>query len=393
MFLFLPLIIISILLILETRHFLRPRSPIKKKVFGWECDNKSSNLSVSGWVELSNVHKLMEVMITDFDVKTTMVGMKRGNYYSINKKEIIPYFPDEVTREDDYWSVYIIKSKSSFKIKIDLSFQSKEEENIFQDVESIWISLEWFDYGPFGKIKRNESFLVPISHPQNQENSKNSYSECGSYKLIPINTHMLGILDDPIDVINMYTNSIIKAGDLVTIGETPLAIIQGRYHLADSLTVGFLARLLCRSFHPTSSLATAYGMQTLIDIIGPSRILLAWFCGSFLKVFGIKGCFYRIAGKQARLIDDLTGTTPPYDKTIVLGPKNVQSFCNQASKKLGISIAVVDVNDLGKVKILASSKLCRDNDLTTALRSNPAGNANQHTPIVIIRPINKPIRM
>ena len=40
----------------------------------------------------------------------------------------------------------------------------------------------------------------------------------------------------------------------------------------------------------------------------------------------IKGIFYRLAGKQARLIDDITGTTPPYDKSIVLGPKDSQIF-------------------------------------------------------------------
>ena len=65
-----------------------------------------------------------------------------------------------------------------------------------------------------------------------------------------------------------------------------------------------------RVFHPTSSLATACGMQTLIDLVGPTRVLAAWIGGLLMKLVGIPGGFYRLAGDQARLIDDITGTTP-----------------------------------------------------------------------------------
>ena len=55
-------------------------------------------------------------------------------------------------------------------------------------------------------------------------------------------------------------------------------------------------------------------------------------------MFGVKGMFYRLAGEQARLIDDITGTTPPYDKSIVLGPNNTKNFCMQASKELNVNV-------------------------------------------------------
>jgi len=95
--------------------------------------------------------------------------------------------------------------------------------------------------------------------------------------------------------------------------------------------------------------------------------------------------FYRLAGEQARLIDDITGTTPPYDKSIVLGPKDTDSFCVNASRELKINLAVVDVNDLGKVKILSTNNIKNTAIIKRALTSNPAGNANQHTPLVLIR--------
>jgi hypothetical protein len=179
---------------------------------------------------------------------------------------------------------------------------------------------------------------------------------------------------------------LIQPGDVLTIGETPVAVIQGRYAHPSTVEPGWLARLLCRAFHPTSSLATACGLQTLIDQVGPTRVLLAWSLGLVLKVLGSPGGFYRLAGSQARLIDDVTGTTPPYDQTIVLGPSEPESLCQQAAESLGVAVAIVDVNDLGRVKVLASSRGCDESLLQRALRPNPAGNANERTPLVLVRP-------
>ena len=113
---------------------------------------------------------------------------------------------------------------------------------------------------------------------------------------------------------------------------------------------------------------------------------MAWLVGTALKLVGLKGWFYRLAGEQARLIDDITGTTPPYDQTIVLGPDQPGPFCAAMASELGVDVAVVDVNDLGRVKVLAASQGCDEALLMRALRPNPAGNANQRTPLVLIRP-------
>ena len=187
-------------------------------------------------------------------------------------------------------------------------------------------------------------------------------------------------------VLQHYGGQGIQPGDIFTIGETPLAVMQGRYHHPEAVQPGCLARLLCRVFHPTSSLATACGMQTLIDIVGPARVLCAWLAGFALRLVGSRGGFYRLAGEQARLIDDITGTTPPYDQTIVLGPEYPEAFCRQAAALLGVAVAVVDVNDLGRVKVLAASPGCDEELLHRALRPNPAGNADQRTPLVLVRP-------
>ena len=99
--------------------------------------------------------------------------------------------------------------------------------------------------------------------------------------------------------------------------------------------------------------------------------------------------FYQLAGEQARLIDDVTGTIPPYDQFIVLGPENPQQVVDQIQRETGLPAAIVDVNDLRAVKILAASADIPAGFLEQALIRNPAGNANEQTPIVLLRPIGK----
>jgi hypothetical protein len=91
-----------------------------------------------------------------------------------------------------------------------------------------------------------------------------------------------------------------------------------------------------------------------------------------------------LAGEQARLIDDVTGTLPPYDQFIVLGPKNPQAVVDEIKAGTGLEAAIVDVNDLRRVKVLASG--ASEKLLNQALLMNPAGNASEQTPIVLIRP-------
>ena len=81
-----------------------------------------------------------------------------------------------------------------------------------------------------------------------------------------------------------------------------------------------LARMACRLFRTTSSMATACGLQMLLDMVGPLRVLLAIVAGALGKLLRIPGMFYRVAGVQSRTCDDVTGTLPPYDQFLVGGP-------------------------------------------------------------------------
>jgi len=375
LFIFLLFVIISFILI-ELNHRLRITSPLVLIPKEFKRNELDSKIKYFAWVEILNTHKSMEVMIPFFKVSPQLIGISKNELISIHTS-IKPIHPDEEEQENDYWYAYILKSQKSTLVKIEVEYEIKN--SAIDKLKCLWLDIEWGNYGPFGFFTRFDGFVLP-----NHSNfSKGNDSAINFVE--PIKTHILGILDDPISILKSYIPQDYLPTDILTIGESPLAIMQGKYIDYRTLKVSRIAKLLCKGFHPTSSLATACGMQTLINISGPTRLIMACLVGGILKLLGVNGVFYRLAGEQARLIDDITGTTPPYDKSIVLGPKDSQLFCLEASKELKVNVAVVDVNDLGRVKILSTNNINNTELIKKALTSNPAGNANQQTPLVLIR--------
>ena len=325
------------------------------------------------------------MFVPEISVEPVLLGQKDLSGLRPQTK-LIAHHPDEETRQDGYWAAYIVKGRKTTRVKVEITIDSQDGVNVAHDVDTLWADVHWVNYGPFGRLKRRQGVVVPLRRPAVLSAAEANFRDGDACAVLPIRTHLLGPLDSTVDVLRTYAGNLLKPGDVLTIGETPVAVIQGRYAHPATVEPGWLARLLCRAFHPTSSLATACGLQTLIDQVGPTRVLVAWILGFGLKLIGSPGGFYRLAGSQARLIDDVTGTTPPYDQTIVLGPADPERICQEAADALGVAVAIVDVNDLGRVKVLASSRDCDEALLHRALRPNPAGNANERTPLVLVRP-------
>ena len=374
------------LLWLELRHRLRPSSPLRLQAEAFSASRSGKrSLLVEGAITIRNPHPRMEVFVPELVLRPTLLG--RGDLAGVKLRTAVKAdHPDEEGRPDGYWAAYIVKGRKTTRAELSVEIKVAEEGAIEALLDTLWLEVCWVNYGPFGRLWRRDGILVPLRRPAPQSPETARWWEGDRCAVLPVRTHLLGTLDDPEQVLRHYAGPVLQSGDVLTIGETPLAVIQGRYHHPDTVEPSSLARLLCRVFHPTSSLATACGMQTLIDVVGPARVLCAWLAGTALKLVGSKGWFYRLAGDQARLIDDVTGTTPPYDQTIVLGPEQPEAFCAAMAQALGVAVAVVDVNDLGRVKVLASSPGCDEELLQRALRPNPAGNANERTPLVLVRP-------
>lgn len=373
------------LLVLELRHRLRPRSPLQLRPGSFRVERDAEGLVVIGEVSISNPHARMEVFVPEFSVHPVLLG--KGPLEEITwTTTITPLHPDEEARPDGYWFAYIVKGHKRTGARIRLRLRGPAGVDLSQLLDTLWLELHWINYGPFGRLERRDGILIPLQRPAPLDPAQATWRSGEACRVLPLRTHLLGVLDDPQQVLEHYTSALLQPGDVLTIGETPLAVMQGRYHHPATVEPSLLARQLCRVFHPTSSLATACGLQSLIDLVGPARVLCAWLAGTLLKLVGSKGWFYRLAGDQARLIDDVTGTTPPYDQTIVLGPAEPEDLCRSLASHLGVAVAVVDVNDLGRVKVLASSPGCDEGLLQRALRPNPAGNANERTPLVLVRP-------
>jgi hypothetical protein len=331
-----------------------------------------------GNLKLVNQTERREIMVPELNAEITLLS--KGSLAGIKQTiQVIPQHPGIPARPDGYWFADIIKQKPTYaEVVLDLRGEDLSE------LQSAWIRLNYITYGPEGRLPRVRHIILPLKFPNSAESQQ--WRSTGNAKVLPIRTHLLTHIDQPVEVVKRYVLPHARPGDVVSIGESPIALMQGRFRHPAEVHPGWLAKRLCYFFLPTSSLATACGMQSLIDLVGAPRVLSAFILGALAKKFLNKpGMFYELAGEQARLIDDVTGTLPPYDQFIVLGPENPQQVVDQIQKETGLAAAIVDVNDLKAVKILAASPGVSPAFLEQALITNPAGNADEQTPIVLIR--------
>ncbi|BBN01493.1 hypothetical protein MPTK1_2g07820 [Marchantia polymorpha subsp. ruderalis] len=338
-----------------------------------------------GEMKFHNTTKRFELFIPEVSAKLQLLANVSLDSVTSSVK-ILPRHKggNPPPRPDGNWTAYITRAGESTTIEVLVDIVSNNGDSL-TGLQTGVVEVEYISYGPHGRTRHMQHAVLPLHYPEVSSNKLIWRKAEGGAFVLPIHTHILSHLDDPLQVLRKYVLPHAKAGDVIAIGETPLAIMQGRFRHPQGVRPGVLARLACRLFHPTSSLATACGLQVLIDIAGRLRVVVAVVLAVIARVLGSRGMFYRVAGDQARLIDDVTGTLPPYDQFITLGPVRVQATVDALSRKTGFEVAVVDVNDLKRVQVLGASQGVSHRWLEAALRHNPAGNADEQTPIVLIR--------
>jgi hypothetical protein len=335
---------------------------------------------ILGMPEFINQTPASEIFVPELTTGTTLLSKASVADVQVDVT-ITPNHPDAEARPDGYWFAYIVKlrKRTQFNVHVDIRGSN------LRSLTALWVRIHYLTYGPEGRIPKTGHVIVPLKFPNPE--AVPAWRDTPHAQVLPVPTHLLTHLDTPIDVVKRYVAPHAQPGDIVTLGETPVAIMQGRWRHPSTIKPGWLARRLCYYFLPTSSLATACGMQTLVDIVGPWRVFFAFVGGAFMKaVLRQGGGFYQLAGEQARLIDDVTGTLPPYDQFIVLGPESPQLVVDDIEKATGLGAAIVDVNDLKAVKIVAASPKVDHQVVAQALIDNPAGNADEQTPLVLLRP-------
>jgi hypothetical protein len=217
--------------------------------------------------------------------------------------------------------------------------------------------------------------------------------EGSSYARIPIRTRVVMPGDDLDAFIREYAADVVREGDLLFVTEKIVAITQGRSYLVEDIKPRKLAFFLSRYVTRTPygiGLGMPETMEMALRECGTIRILFAAAVSAVTKLFGRKGDFYRIAGDKARAIDGPTsGTIPPYNKAVVLGPERPRDVAQHLKALLGgvSEVAVVDINDLGGNVLGSTLDKAEERRLVAILKDNPLGQGHQSTPLGIVRAV------
>lgn len=209
------------------------------------------------------------------------------------------------------------------------------------------------------------------------------------YRRLCIKTHVITDQDNIVEVADKYASSLVQEGDILFITEKAVACTQKRAIPIDQIHPRPLARFLSRFVLRTPygiGLAMPETMEMALRECGTIRILFAAAISAVGKLFGIRGWFYNIAGYKARSIDGPCDfTLPPYNHYVVLGPDKPDEAAADISKKVGVPVAITDINDL-EGQILGTSDRSMDrNLLCKILKDNPLGQCSEQTPMGIIR--------
>jgi F420-0:gamma-glutamyl ligase len=202
---------------------------------------------------------------------------------------------------------------------------------------------------------------------------------------IPVRTRLVSPGDDLVRLIEESVAGIASAGDVIAVSETAVAIAQRQAVAAEFVRPSSLALFLSRHADPMATVSQPESLQIVIDNVGYGRVVYAAVMQVLGRLGGRRGMFYEILGGAIAAIDGYTGTMPPFERTIVFAPQNPDAFAQSVFERLGIACAVVDANDLHKAQVLGLSSNVNRDAVSEALVSNPHGNGDEQTPIVVLK--------
>ncbi|MDQ2908409.1 MAG: coenzyme F420-0:L-glutamate ligase [Candidatus Eremiobacteraeota bacterium] len=201
---------------------------------------------------------------------------------------------------------------------------------------------------------------------------------------LAVRTPLVRAHDDVARVVAAAVRGIAGPQDVVAVSETAVAIAQNRIIAAETIRPSRLAYALSRRAGALATVNQPESLQLVIDDVGPWRVLLAALAQAAGRAVGIRGLFYRVVGEAIAAIDGYTGTLPPFERSIVLGPLEPDAAAAAIAKGCGAHAVVVDANDLGVVNVLGASYGVDRARVAAALHANPHGNGDEQTPIVVL---------
>lgn len=202
---------------------------------------------------------------------------------------------------------------------------------------------------------------------------------------IPVRTPLVRPGDDLAALVARAVRGIARPGDVIAVSESAVAIAQGEFVAAEAIRPSRLAYALARRAGPMATISQPESMQLVIDSAGRWRVLCATFLQAAGRLIGVRGAFYRVMGSAIAAFDGYTGTMPPYERAIVLAPRDPAGFARTLFERTGVAAAVVDANDLRVAKVLGAGGGVNAAGVESALLENPHGNSDEQTPVVVLK--------
>ena len=205
-----------------------------------------------------------------------------------------------------------------------------------------------------------------------------------------IRTHVIQPGEDIVATVERYVRPYVRPGDWAFIGQKAVSIAQRRLVREQSVHPRPLAEWLSGHVKRTPfgrGLGRPATMEIALREAGVARILLA--CAVHLagRPLGRSGDFYRIAGRKVASIDGVTEwALPPFNRYIVLHPRDADEVCRRIARRIGVPAAIVDLNDLGG-EVLGASPGVDRRLLARVVADNPLGQGPFRTPLGLARPI------
>ncbi len=202
---------------------------------------------------------------------------------------------------------------------------------------------------------------------------------------LPVRTPIVRPGDDIARLVADCVRGITGPDDVICVAETAVAIAQGRSIPAEAIRPGRLARVLAEQAGPYATMSQPESVQLVIEQVGTAKVLAAAVAGAAGRLVGRRGDFYRFLGAAVAEIDGYTGTMPPYERHIVFGPADPAGVAEGIAAACGARAVIVDANDLHKAEILGASAGVDADTVRLCLLSNPHGNSDQQTPVVVLK--------
>ena len=223
------------------------------------------------------------------------------------------------------------------------------------------------------------------------------------YKRVLIPTHVFQKGEEYVRSIGNYIKELkaisekLKANKwFVVVTEKVIATAQNRSYFIWDIRPGFFARTLSRFVSRVPygiGLGSPWTMQLAIQEVGLLRILCATGISMLTRPFGIRGMFYRVAGRSAAGIDGPTEySLYPANVSAKLLPKDPQGVCCKIDKEIirlkiesksYLGSVVIDANDIGR-NILGNTTGIDDTIIEEIFRDNPMGQSDEQTPLAVV---------